>query len=199
MSSTSADKGYGNALRGGIEASHGEYVLMADADDSYDFRHIPRFVEELRAGADLVMGNRFRGGIADGAMPFLHRYLGNPVLTAVGKLFFQVSVQRLSLRHSRFPQRRVRAHGHAIHRHGVRQRNGGESRAVPHDGARSPHHPLAPDGRSRAPHLRTWRDGWRHLRFLLMYSPRWVFLFPGILLILLGLAGVTFFFPARAW
>jgi len=187
-------KGYGNALMGGIKASRGEYVLMADADDSYDFTHIPRFVDQLRAGSDLVMGNRFRGGIANHAMPFLHRYLGNPVLSGIGKLFFaspcgdfhcgirafrKDSYQRMDLRSTGMEFASEMVVKASLLRMKVSE--------IPTS--------LSPDGRSRPPHLRTWRDGWRHLRFMLMYSPRWLFLYPGMFLILLGLAGCALLLP----
>lgn len=188
------DRGYGSALRGGIEATCGTYVLMADSDDSYDLRHIPRFVEQLRDGCDLVMGNRFLGGIHDGAMPVLHRYLGNPALTALGRLFFRSpcgdfhcgirafrkdSFHRMDLRSSGMEFASEMVVKATLLRMKVSE--------VPTT--------LSPDGRSHPPHLRTWHDGWRHLRFLLLYSPRWLFLYPGILLISLGLAGCVLLLP----
>jgi len=189
-----ADKGYGNALKGGILASSGEYVLMADSDDSYDFRHIPSFLEELRNGSDLVMGNRFRGGIADDAMPFLHRYLGNPVLTAIGRLFFRSNCKDFhcglrAFRKDSFLRMDLRSTGMEFASEMVVKASLLRMKVseVPTT--------LSPDGRSHPPHLRTWRDGWRHLRFLLMYSPRWLFLYPGILLILVGLAGCAWLLP----
>jgi len=188
------EKGYGNALKGGILAAHGEYVLMADSDDSYDFAHIPRFVEQLRNGSDLVMGNRFHGGIANQAMPPLHRYLGNPVLTGIGKLFFgspcgDFHCGMRAFRKSSFLRMDIRSTGmefasEMVVKASLLRMNVSE---VPTT--------LSPDGRSHPPHLRTWRDGWRHLRFLLMYSPRWAFLYPGIFLIVAGLAGCAFLLP----
>ena len=181
-----AEKGYGSALRGGIEAARGRYVIMGDADDSYDFVNLMPFIERLRLGDDLVMGNRFRGGIKPGAMPPLHRYLGNPVLTWIGRLFFgspcgdfhcglrgfnRESIRRLELRTSGMEfasEMIVRA---SLDRLRISE--------VPTT--------LSKDGRSRPPHLRSWRDGWRHLRFLLMYSPRWLFLYPGLVLVMAGL------------
>ena len=187
-------KGYGNALMGGIKASHGEYVLMADADDSYDFTHIPRFMEQLLAGSDLVMGNRFRGGIANNAMPFLHRYLGNPVLTGIGKLFFASPCGDFhcgirGFRKDSFERMDLRSTGMEFASEMVVKASllGMKVTEIPTT--------LSPDGRSRPPHLRTWRDGWRHLRFMLMFSPRWLFLYPGMFLILLGLAGCTWLLP----
>jgi glycosyltransferase involved in cell wall biosynthesis len=184
-------KGYGNALIGGIRAARGRYVIMGDADDSYDFTALLPFVEQLRDGADLVMGNRFKGGIAPGAMPPLHRYLGNPVLSFVGRLFFgskagdfhcglrgfrRDSILRLGLQTGgmEFASEMV-----------VRATlQGLDVREVPTT--------LSPDGRSRPPHLRSWRDGWRHLRFLLLYSPRWLFFIPGLTMMIVGLlAGIA--------
>jgi glycosyltransferase involved in cell wall biosynthesis len=190
------EKGYGNALKGGILASRGEYVLMADSDDSYDFSHAPRFVTQLRAGSDLVMGNRFRGGISEKAMPFLHRYLGNPVLTGVGRLFFKSPCGDFhcgmrGFRRDSFLRMDIRSTGMEFASEMVVKATLLRMKVseVPTT--------LNPDGRNRAPHLRTWRDGWRHLRFLLMYSPRWLFLYPGILLMLVGLAGCILLLPGR--
>ncbi len=181
------DRGYGNALKGGIQASLGDYVLMADADDSYDFGHISRFVEQLRAGSDLAMGNRFRGGIQTGAMPHLHRYLGNPVLTALGRFLFQSPCRDFhcgmrAFRRDSFERMDIRSTGMEFASEMVVKASLLRMRVteVPTT--------LSPDGRSRPPHLRTWHDGWRHLRFLLMYSPRWLFLYPGIASFLAGLA-----------
>jgi glycosyltransferase involved in cell wall biosynthesis len=190
------EKGYGNALKGGILASRGEYVLMADSDDSYNFSHIPLFLEQLRAGSDLVMGNRFRGGIERQAMPFLHRYLGNPVLTGIGRLFFRSPCGDFhcgirGFRKDSFVRMGIRSTGmefasEMVVKASLLQMKVSE---VPTT--------LSPDGRSRAPHLRTWRDGWRHLRFLLMYSPRWLFLYPGMVLMLSGLIGCALLLPGR--
>lgn len=189
-----ADKGYGNALKGGIVAARGEFVLMADSDDSYNFGHIMRFLEQLRAGADLVMGNRFRGGIAKHAMPSLHRYFGNPVLTAFGRLLFHSPCEDFhcgmrGFRKDSFLRMDIRSTGMEFASEMVVKASLLRMRIceVPTT--------LSPDGRGRPPHLRTWRDGWRHLRFLLMYSPRWLFLYPGTLLILLGLAGCILLLP----
>lgn len=178
-------KGYGNALMGGIAAASGKYIVMGDADDSYDFGHIPRFVEELRKGADVVMGNRFRGGIEPGAMPFLHRYLGNPVLSAIGQLLFKSPVGdfHCGLRgfsKAAFARMGLRTTGMEFASEMVVKAT--LLRMSVAEVATN----LSPDGRSRAPHLRTWRDGWRHLRFLLLYSPRWLFLYPGMALMVVG-------------
>ena len=189
-----SQKGYGNALKGGIFAASGMYVLMVDSDDSYDFRHIPRFLDQLRVGADLVMGNRFQGGIAENAMPPLHKYLGNPVLTWIGKLFFGSPCGDFhcgirGFRKDAFERMDIRSTGMEFASEMVVKASLFQMRVseVPTT--------LSPDGRSRPPHLRTWRDGWRHLRFLLMYSPRWLFLYPGIVLILAGLAGCVLLMP----
>jgi hypothetical protein len=180
-----ARQGYGNALMGGISAAQGRYVLLGDADGSYDFSHLPRFLAELRAGADLVMGNRFRGGIEPGAMPALHRYLGNPVLSAVGRLFFASACAdfHCGLRGFSKPayaRMNLRTTGMEFASEMVVKASLFGLRIVEVPTT------LKQDGRSRTPHLRTWRDGWRHLRFLLLYSPRWLFLVPGSLLMLLG-------------
>jgi glycosyltransferase involved in cell wall biosynthesis len=179
-------RGYGAALLGGIAAARGRYVVMGDSDRSYDFGEVPRFLEKLRGGTQLVMGNRFRGEIKPGAMPPLHKYLGNPVLTKLGQVFFQareigdfhcglrafdkaaVDGLGLSCTGMEFASEMV-----------VKAKLRGLSIAeVPVT--------LHKDGRDRPPHLRTWRDGWRHLRFLLLYSPRWLFLYPGLVLMALG-------------
>jgi glycosyltransferase involved in cell wall biosynthesis len=187
-------KGYGNALKGGILAARGEYVLMADSDDSYEFSHVMRFLEQLRSGSDLVMGNRFRGGIRKGAMPPLHRYLGNPVLTSIGRLFFNSPCGDFhcgmrGFRKDSFLRMDLRSAGMEFASEMVVKASllNMKVSEVPTT--------LSPDGRSRPPHLRTWRDGWRHLRFLLMYSPRWLFLFPGTALMVLGLAGCAWLLP----
>jgi glycosyltransferase involved in cell wall biosynthesis len=180
------EKGYGNALRGGIAASEGKFVLMGDADDSYDFSQIPRFLDELRKGSDLVMGNRFRGGIADGAMPFLHRYLGNPVLTWIGRLFFKAPCGDIYCGLRAFTRNAYDRM--ALHTTGMEFATEMVVKAavLKMNVAEVPT-TLSPDGRTRAPHLRTWRDGWRTVRFLLLYSPRWLFLYPGALLMSFGI------------
>lgn len=190
------EKGYGNALKGGIVAARGQYVLMADSDDSYDFTHAPRFVAQLRTGSDLVMGNRFQGGISDQAMPFLHRYLGNPVLSGIGRLFFNSSCGDFhcgmrAIRKESFERMDIRSTGMEFASEMVVKASLLRMKVseVPTT--------LNPDGRNRAPHLRTWRDGWRHLRFLLMYSPRWLFLYPGFFMVFLGLAGCVLLLPGR--
>lgn len=181
-----AERGYGSALIGGISAARGEYVIMGDADDSYDFSSLMPFVAELRNGADLVMGNRFLGGIAPGAMPPLHRYLGNPVLSFIGRLFFRSEIGDFhcglrGFRRDSVLDLRLHAAGMEFASEMVVKATLARQKI-----AEVPTR-LAKDGRSRPPHLRTWRDGWRHLRFLLLYSPRWLFFVPGAALLLLGL------------
>jgi glycosyltransferase involved in cell wall biosynthesis len=180
------DKGYGNALMGGITAARGQYVIMGDSDDSYDFTNLMPFVEELRKGADLVMGNRFKGGIADGAMPPLHRYLGNPVLSFVGRLFFRSKIGDFHCGLRGFNRDSVLA----LHLQATGMEFASEmvvKSTLAKQDIREVPTTLAKDGRSHPPHLHTWRDGWRHLRFLLLYSPRWLFFFPGLALLAAGL------------
>lgn len=180
-----AEKGYGNALKGGIIAAKGKYVIMGDSDDSYDFLNLMPFVEKLREGYDLVMGNRFKGGIKKGAMPFLHRYLGNPVLSFIGRLFFNIKIGdfHCGLRgftKEAFLNLKLRTTGMELASEIVVNASLLKMKITEVPTI------LSPDGRKRKPHLRTWNDGWRHLRFLLVYSPRWLFLYPGMLLILIG-------------
>jgi len=187
-------RGYGAALLAGIEAARGRYVIMGDADDSYDFSALHAYVEQLRSGAQLVMGNRFRGGIAPGAMPPLHRYLGNPVLSFVGRLFFRVDIGDFHCGLRGFSREAMLRLG--LVSPGMEFASEMVAKAA-QAGLRLAEVPttLRPDGRDRPPHLRTWRDGWRHLRFLLLFCPRWLFLYPGLGLMVLGLAG----FGAGAW
>lgn len=182
-----AAKGYGNALIGGLSASNGRFVIMADADGSYDFSSLGAFVEALRAGNMMVIGNRFRGGIRSGAMPFLHRYIGNPLLSFAGRLFFSSAVGdfHCGLRGvDRIATLRLglQAPGMEFASEMIVKATlaGWRVAEVPTV--------LSPTGRSRAPHLRSWSDGWRHLRFLLMMSPRWLMLYPGAALIAIGVA-----------
>ncbi len=187
-------RGYGSALQSGIAAARGQFVLMGDADDTYDFSQLDEFVAKLREGFDLVMGNRFRGKILPGAMPPLHRYLGNPVLTGLGRLFFKSPVGDFHCGLRAFRK-------DAIERLGLRTM-GMEFASemivkAAAFGLRVTEIPttLSPDRRDRPPHLRTWRDGWRHLRFLLLYSPRWLFLYPGIALFAVGILLSAFLLP----
>ncbi|WP_207669999.1 glycosyltransferase family 2 protein [Glaciibacter flavus] len=183
-----ADKGYGNALMGGIVAAHGTYVIMGDADDSYDFSKLDPFVERLRAGDELVMGNRFRGGIAPGAMPPLHKYLGNPVLSTVGRVLFRSDIKDFHCGLRGFNRESILNLGlittgmEFASEVVVKSTLGGlRISEVPTT--------LDKDGRSRPPHLRSWRDGWRHLRFLMLFSPRWLFLIPGLIGFVVGMIG----------
>jgi glycosyltransferase involved in cell wall biosynthesis len=180
-------RGYGSALRAGIAGARGRFVLMGDADDSYDFSHMDRFVEKLREGYDLVMGNRFQGGILPGAMPLLHRYLGTPVLTAISRLFFRSPVGDINCGLRGFRKKAIEGLG--LRTLGMEYAGEMIVKASTF-GLRITEIPttLAPDGRGRAPHLNTWRDGWRHMRFLLLYSPRWLFLYPGMALLVFGSA-----------
>jgi glycosyltransferase involved in cell wall biosynthesis len=180
-------RGYGSALRGGIAAARGQYVIMGDADDSYDFTGLEVFVNKLREGYDLVMGNRFQGGIVPGAMPFLHRYLGNPGLSWLGRVFFGCPVGDFQCGLRGFNKASIDKLD--LHTTGMEFSTEMVVKATLHK-LRIAEVPttLSPDGRDRPPHLRTWRDGWRYLRFLLLYSPRWLFFYPGALLLVLGVA-----------
>ena len=156
---------------GGIAAARGRFVIMGDADDSYDFAALMPFVEALRAGGELVMGNRFRGGIARGAMPPLHRYLGNPVLSFLGRSFFSSDVRDFHCGLRGFDRAAIVALG--LRSTGMEFASEMVVKAMMHRlDVREVPTTLSPDGRSRPPHLRTWRDGWRHLRFLLTHAPR---------------------------
>ncbi len=189
-------RGYGAALRAGITAARGRYIIMGDADDSYDFAHLDDFVAKLDEGYDVVMGNRFRGGISPGAMPLLHRYLGNPLLSLIGRLFFKIKVGDFHCGLRGF--NRARILDLSLHTTGMEfasemiiaasLRNYAVTE-VPTTLTRS--------GRSRPPHLRTWRDGWRHLRFLLIFSPRWLFIYPGVAIMVLGLLGAALLFRGK--
>jgi glycosyltransferase involved in cell wall biosynthesis len=179
-------KGYGNALMRGIAMARGKYVIMGDSDDSYDFTNLGPFLEKLRDNNDLVMGNRFMGGIKPGAMPPLHRYLGNPVLTGIGRIFFKSPAGDFHCGLRGFRRQAIldldlRTTGMEFASEMVVKSTLHKLRIAEVPTA------LQPDGRTRAPHLRSWSDGWRHLRFLLLYSPRWLFLYPGLFLMSMGL------------
>lgn len=178
-------KGYGSALRGGFDAARGKYLIMADADDSYDLVNLLPFVEKLREGYDLVMGNRFKGGIKKGAMPWHHRYIGNPILSFIGKLFFKTPVNDFHCGLRGFTKEAIQSMN--LQTTGMELASEIVIKAsilslkiceVPTI--------LSPDGRNRPPHLRSFRDGWRHLRFLILYSPAWLFLYPGLLFSIAG-------------
>ncbi len=189
-----ARKGYGAALQAGIAASHGKYVIMADSDNSYDLAHIQPFIEKLRAGYQFVSGTRINGQIMPGAMPWLHRWVGNPALTGLGNLLFgtrlsdyhcgmrgfdRAAVESLNLCTPGMEFATEMIAKAALHKMSIVE--------VP-----ITYHP---DGRSRLPHLRTWQDGWRHLRFMLLLSPAWVFLYPGLALVILGTLGTILLLP----
>ncbi len=188
------ERGYGGAVSGGIAAARGRYVIMGDADNSYDFSALDPFVEELRNGYDLVMGNRFKGGIRPDAMPLVHRYLGNPILTGIGRLFFGSSARDFHCGLRGFNRAAIQRLGltttgmefasEMVVKATLQNLKVTEVPTV-----------LSPDGRTRSPHLRRWRDGWRHLRFLLLFSPRWLFLYPAAVLMLLGLGSMLWLLP----
>ena len=187
-------KGYGAALAGGIRAARGRYVIMADADDSYDFTNPDAFLTQLRDGNQLVMGNRFLGGIKRGAMPILNRYLGNPILSFIGRRLFAAEVGDFHCGLRGFERQSIlgldlRAAGMEFASEMVVKASLAKLRIteVPTT--------LSPDGRGRPPHLRPWRDGWRHLRFMLLYAPNWLFLLPGGSLVLFGLLLVSWLMP----
>lgn len=182
-------KGYGAALIKGIKEALGTFVIMGDADDSYDFSQLDAYVKSLREGSELVMGNRFKGGIKKGAMPFIHRYLGNPVLSFIGRLFFNVKIgdfhcglrgfKRDSILALKLKTTGMEFASEMVVKAALFSLKIDEVPTI-----------LAKDGRSRPPHLRTWRDGWRHLRFLLLYSPGWLFFYPGLVFFMIGICGI---------
>jgi len=179
-------QGYGSAIQGGINAAHGIYVIMGDADESYDFSSLKPFVDKLRDGYDLVMGNRFQGGIDKGAMPVLHRYLGNPVLSGIGRMFFHSPIGDFHCGLRAFRKESIVKLG--LKTTGMEFASEMVVKAtLNHLKITEVPTTLRPDGRDRPPHLNSWSDGWRHLRFLLLYSPRWLFLYPGICMAVLGI------------
>lgn len=188
-------RGYGAALIAGIAAARGRFVIMGDSDDSYDFTDLDAFVAKLREGFVLVMGNRFRGGIRPGAMPALHRYLGNPVLSTIGRVFFGAPVRDFHCGLRGFDRDAIR--GLDLRAPGMEFASEMVVKATV-QGLSITEVPttLSPDGRSRPPHLRSWRDGWRHLRFLLVFCPRWLFFYPGAASFLSGLLVMAVLLPA---
>lgn len=185
------EKGYGSALISGCSAAKGKYIIMGDSDDSYDFSNLMPFVEKLREGYDLVMGNRFAGGIEQGAMPWLHRYIGNPVLSFIGRLFYKSEIRDFhcglrGYRRESIMRLNLKTTGmeYASEMVVLSELNHLKIAEVPTT--------LRHDGRSRAPHLRSFRDGWRHLKFLFMYAPNWLFLYPGVVLLAVGFIGSIF-------
>ena len=191
------EKGYGAALIAGIAGARGRFVIMGDSDDSYDFSALDPFIAKLRDGFDLVMGNRFKGGIAPGAMPPLHRYLGNPVLSTIGRVFFGGPIRDFHCGLRGFS--RVAIAALDLRAPGMEFASEMVVKATMR-GLRITEVPttLSPDGRSRPPHLRSWRDGWRHLRFLLIFCPRWLFFYPGALLFALGAITMAVLLPGPA-
>ena len=189
-----AQRGYGSALRAGIGAARGAFIVMGDADDSYDFSEVPRFVEKWRQGNDVVMGNRFRGEIKPGAMPWHHKYLGNPVLSSVLNLFFHAGIGDSHCG--------MRGFTRAVYDRMDLRSTGMEFASefvikAAQLGAKITEIPITlwPDKRGRPPHLRSFRDGWRHLRFMLLYAPNWLFVLPGAAFVLLGLSLVFWLLP----
>ena len=187
-------RGYGAALAAGILAARGRFVAMGDSDDSYDFLGLMPFLVRLRDGEQLVMGNRFQGGIAKGAMPPLHRYLGNPVLSFAGRLFYNAPIGDFHCGLRAFDRAAILGLG--LRTTGMEfasemvvkaQLAGLRLAEVPTT--------LSPDGRSRPPHLRSWRDGWRHLKFLLTFAPKALFFYPGVALALAGIVGLLALLP----
>ena len=179
------ERGYGNALIAGIRSARGRFVIMGDSDDSYDFSRLDLFVDALRDGADLVMGNRFAGGIMPGAMPPLHRYLGNPVLSSIGRVLFRSPCKdfhcglrgfnRAAILSLHLSAPGMEFASEMVVKATIKRLRIEEVPTI-----------LSPDGRNRPPHLRSWRDGWRHLKFLMLYSPRGLFLYPGMILVCIG-------------
>lgn len=191
---TVKERGYGAALRGAMLAASGRYYIMADSDDSYDFEKLDGFVEKLREGYDFVIGNRFQGRIARGAMPLKNRYIGTPILSTIGRRLFRTKAGDFNcgirgLSKAAFERMDLRTTGMEFASEMVVKASllGMRVTEVPTT--------LSPAGRTRPPHLRPWRDGWRHLRFLLMYSPRWLFLYPGMLLMFIGVVGCALLLP----
>ena len=181
-------RGYGGALATGCQEARGKYVIMGDADDSYDFSNLMPFLEKLREGYDLVMGNRFTGGIEDGAMPWSHRYIGNPILSFIGRIFFHSKIKDFHCGLRGYNREsmitldlQTTGMEYASEMVVKSELNGLRITEVPTT--------LKKDGRSRPPHLRSFRDGWRHLKFLLMYAPNWLFLYPGLALMIVGIVG----------
>ena len=183
------EKGYGSALISGCKNALGKYVIMGDSDDSYDFLHLEKFLEKLREGYELVMGNRFAGGIEKGAMPFSHRYIGTPILSLIGRIFFHSKIKDFNCGLRGYNRKKIleldlncTGMEYASEMIVKSEINDLKVTEVPTT--------LKKDGRTRKPHLKTFSDGWRHLNFLLVYAPNWLFLFPGMLLLIIGLIGM---------
>ncbi len=191
---TVPDRGYGNALKAGIKAARGKFVIMGDSDDSYDFMSLDGFLEQLEAGYDLVLGNRFAGGIKKGAMPPLHRYFGNPLLTAIGRVLFKSPINDFycglrGFRRDAILRLGLTSPGMEFALEMVVKSTIGHLRITEVPTM------LSPDGRDRLPHLRSWQDGWRSLRLYLLFSPEGLFLYPGLaLMVLSGITSLVLFF-----
>jgi len=178
-------KGYGAALQFGIENADSEYIVMGDSDDSYDFSRLDMFYDKLHEGYDLVMGNRFAGGIEKGAMPWKNKYIGNPILSTIGKLLFKCESNDFhcglrAFTKTAYRKMDLRTTGMEFASEMVIKANLLKLKIIEVPTT------LSVDGRSRPPHLRPWRDGWRHLRFMMLFSPQWLFIIPG--LVLMGLS-----------
>lgn len=185
-----AEKGYGSTLRSGILNAKGRFIIMGDSDDSYDFSDLLPFITNLRNGDDLVIGNRFKGGIEKNAMPFLHKYLGNPVLSFLGRLFYNIPIKDFhcglrGMNKSAILELGLSTSGMEFASEMI------VKSAINNLKVSEVATKLYPDGRSRGPHLNTWRDGWRHLCFLLMHSPKWLFLYPGLVFLFIGILSAT--------
>ncbi len=190
------EKGYGSALIYGCNNAYGKYVIMGDSDDSYDFLHLEKFLEKLREGYDLVMGNRFKGGIEKGAMPFSHRYIGTPLLSSMGRVFFHSKIQDFNCGLRGYNKEKIQklklsctGMEYASEMIVKAELNNLKIAEVPTT--------LKKDGRTRKPHLKTFSDGWRHLNFLLVNAPNWLFLIPGLLLFIIGIVGVILLFNGK--
>ena len=189
-----SERGYGNSLIGGITAARGECVIIGDSDGSYDFSSVGPMLAKLRDGYDVVIGNRFQGGVSPGAMPPLNRFLGNPLLSFLGRLFYRSQIGDFhcglrGFKKAAFERMELQTAGMEFASEIIVKATllGMRIGEVPTT--------LSPDGRSHPPHLRPWRDGWRHLRFLLLYSPRWLFFYPGLLLMFVGVAAGIWLAP----
>ena len=192
------ERGYGSALYHGAQAARGRFIIMGDADDSYDFSRLDAFVDRLREGADLVMGNRFLGGVRPGAMPWKNRYLGNPLLSAIGRFFFHSAAGDFhcglrGITRAAFDRLNLQTTGMEFASEMVIKATLLRLRVVEVPTT------LDKDGRNRPPDLRPWRDGWRHLRFMLLYCPRWLFLYPGAAMMALGVTGSAALLAGAAW
>jgi len=188
---STSSRGYGSALINGIKSAKGKYIIMGDADCSYDFSSLDNFLEKLRGGSDLVMGNRFKGKIFPNAMPFLHKYLGNPILSFFGRLFFRSKISDFHCGLRGFSKKSIKTLNLKCKGMEFASEMVAKAELKKFKISEVPIN-LYPDKRSRRPHLRTWLDGWRHLKFLLIFSPKWLFLMPGLFLLITGLIGFAF-------